>query len=113
MDRPEKVTVHSITTQKEQTLYLGHEDGDLLDGKRVLLLDDVISTGDSLKALQQLVALFGANIVASAAPLAEATLPIGKTLFSWKNYLCSSNNRAEAVLWEAFICCQIRRKWPL
>ena len=66
MDRPEKVTVHSITTQKEQTLYLGHE-----DGKRVLLLDDVISTGDSLKALQQLVALFGANIVASAAPLAE------------------------------------------
>ena len=57
MDRPEKVTVHSITTQK--------------DGKRVLLLDDVISTGDSLKALQQLVALFGANIVASAAPLAE------------------------------------------
>lgn len=29
---------------KEQTLYLGHEDGDLLDGKRVLLLDDVIST---------------------------------------------------------------------
>ena len=46
-------------------------DGDLLDGKRVLLLDDVISTGDSLKALQQLVALFGANIVASAAPLAE------------------------------------------
>ena len=71
MDRPEKVTVHSITTQKEQTLYLGHEDGDLLDGKRVLLLDDVISTGDSLKALQQLVALFGANIVASAAPLAE------------------------------------------
>ena len=71
MDRPEKVTVHSITTQKEQTLYLGHEDGDLLDGKRVLLVDDVISTGDSLKALQQLVALFGANIVASAAPLAE------------------------------------------
>ena len=71
MDRPEKVTVHSITTQKEQTLYLGHEDGDLLDGKRVLLVDDVISTGDSLKALQPLVALFGANIVASAAPLAE------------------------------------------
>lgn len=113
MDRPEKVTVHSITTQKEQTLYLGHEDGDLLDGKRVLLVDDVISTGDSLKALQQLVALFGANIVASAAPLAEATLPIGKTLFSWKNYLCSSNNRAEVVLWEAFKCCQIRKKWLL
>ena len=36
MDRPEKVSDMSITTQKEQALYLGHEDGDLLDGKRVL-----------------------------------------------------------------------------
>ena len=59
MDRPEKVTVHSITTQKEQTLYLGHEDGDLLDGKRVLLLDDVISTGGSLHAMEELVKLAG------------------------------------------------------
>ena len=109
MDRPEKVTVHSITTQKEQTLYLGHEDGDLLDGKRVLLLDDVISTGDSLKALQQLVQISWP----APHPWLRATLPIGKTLFTWKNYLCSSNNRAEVVLWEAFKCCQIRRKWPL
>ena len=34
MDRPEKVSDQSITTQKEQALYLGHEEGDLLDGKR-------------------------------------------------------------------------------
>ena len=66
MDNPVKVT-----TQKEQTLYLGHEDGDLLDGKRVLIVDDVISTGESLKAVQKLVKAFNGNIVASCAPLAE------------------------------------------
>lgn len=71
MDRPEKATVHSITTQQAQSLYLGHEDGDQITGKRVLVVDDVISTGDSLKATQELVKLFDANIVASVAPLAE------------------------------------------
>lgn len=71
MDRPEKVEVTSITTQKVQTLYLGHEDGDMLTGKRVLVVDDVISTGESLKATQMLVERFGGNIVASCAPLAE------------------------------------------
>lgn len=71
MDNPVKVTETSITTQKEQTLYLGHEDGDLLDGKRVLIVDDVISTGESLKAVQKLVKEFNGNIVASCAPLAE------------------------------------------
>lgn len=71
MDNPVKVTETSITTQKEQTLYLGHEDGDLLDGKRVLIVDDVISTGESLKAVQKLVKKFNGNIVASCAPLAE------------------------------------------
>lgn len=71
MDNPVKVSVTSITTQKEQTLYLGHEDGDLLTGKRVLIVDDVISTGESLKAVIALVEEFGGNIVASCAPLAE------------------------------------------
>lgn len=71
MDRPEKVEVTSITTQRVQTLYLGHEDGDLLTGKRVLIVDDVISTGESLKAVQLLVERFDGNIVASCAPLAE------------------------------------------
>lgn len=71
MDRPEKVEVQSITTKKVQTLYLGHEDGDLLTGKRVLVVDDVISTGESLRATQMLVEKFGGNIVASCAPLAE------------------------------------------
>ncbi|MDE6469844.1 MAG: adenine phosphoribosyltransferase [Eubacterium sp.] len=71
MDNPIEYTVRSITTQKEQTLYLGHEDGDLLKDKKILILDDVISTGESLKAVIGLVEAFGGNIVASVAPLAE------------------------------------------
>ena len=71
MDNPVKASVTSITTQKEQTLYLGHEDGDLLTGKRVLIVDDVISTGESLKAVVELVKKFDGNIVGMCAPLAE------------------------------------------
>ena len=71
MDNPIEYKETSITTQKEQSLFLGHEDGDLLTGKRVLIVDDVISTGESLKAVQGLVKAFGGNIVASCAPLAE------------------------------------------
>ena len=57
--------------ETEQSLFLGHEDGDLLTGKKVLIVDDVISTGESLKAVQGLVKAFKGNIVASCAPLAE------------------------------------------
>lgn len=71
MDNPIAFSVTSITTQKEQTLYLGHEDGDLLKGKRVLIVDDVISSGESLKVVQGLVKEFDGEIVASCAPLAE------------------------------------------
>lgn len=71
MDRPEKVSDQSITTVKEQALYLGHEDGDLLDGKRVLIVDDVVSTGGSLVAVKELLAKFNANVVASCFPVAE------------------------------------------
>lgn len=73
MDDPVKVTVKSITTQKEQTLYLGKEDGELLRGKRVLIVDDVISTGESLTAVKKVVDAFDGNIVASCAPLAEGS----------------------------------------
>ena len=71
MDNPIEYKETSITTQKEQSLFLGHEDGDLLTGKKVLIVDDVISTGESLKAVQGLVKAFKGNIVASCAPLAE------------------------------------------
>ncbi len=71
MDNPVKVTLNSLTTQNEQALYLGHEDGDLLKDSRVLLVDDVISTGQSIAGAQKLIKEFGGNIVATAAPLAE------------------------------------------
>ncbi len=71
MDNPVAIAVHSLTTQREQYLYLGHEDGDLLKGKRVLIVDDVISTGESLAAAVKVVQAFSGNIVACAAPLAE------------------------------------------
>ena len=71
MDNPVKVPVNSITTQNTQYLYLGHEDGDLLKGKRVLIVDDVISTSESIEAVIRLVNEFGADIVACCAPLAE------------------------------------------
>lgn len=71
MDNPVKIPVNSITTQNQQYLYLGHEDGDLLKGKRVLLVDDVISTGESIESAKKVINAFDGNIVAMAAPLAE------------------------------------------
>ena len=66
-----EVTVRSITTAKEQKLYLDVADANLMKGKRVLLVDDVISTGESLRALEQLVTEAGAEICGRMAILAE------------------------------------------
>ena len=71
MTDPVSVNVRSITTDAEQTLLLGREDGDQLRGKKVLIVDDVISTGESLAAVVALADKFEANIVAKAAVLAE------------------------------------------
>ena len=64
-------TVKSITTAKEQTLYLDGMDAQLMKGKRILLVDDVISTGESLKALEVLVEKAGGIICGRMAILAE------------------------------------------
>ena len=56
MTDPISVTVKSITTAAEQTLYLSQEKAAMLKGKKVLLVDDVISTGESLAALEKLTA---------------------------------------------------------
>ncbi len=64
-------TVHSITTSHVQTLYLDGSDAEYMRGKRVLVLDDVISTGESLRALEELVNQAGGNIVGRMAILAE------------------------------------------
>ncbi|MCR5484775.1 MAG: adenine phosphoribosyltransferase [Clostridiales bacterium] len=66
-----EVNVRSITTDKEQTLYLDSADAELMKGKRILLVDDVISTGESLAAIEALVEKAGGNIVGKMAILAE------------------------------------------
>lgn len=63
--------VNSITTAKKQTLYLDGKDAELMRGKRVLIVDDVISTGESLRAIEELVEHAGGNIVGKIAILAE------------------------------------------
>ena len=71
MTDPIAVDVKSITTEKLQTLYLSQEDVARLNGKRVLIVDDVISTGESLIALEKLVEAANGRIVGKAAVLAE------------------------------------------
>jgi len=66
-----EVNVRSITTAKEQKLYLDKADAELMKGKRILIVDDVISTGESLAALEELVKQAGGNIVGKMAVLAE------------------------------------------
>lgn len=66
-----EVSVTSITTKKEQHLYLGETEANLIKGKRVLIVDDVISTGESLVAVRELVKKAGAVEAASCAFLAE------------------------------------------
>ena len=56
MTDPISVKVKSITTAAQQTLYLSKDKADMLKGKKVLIVDDVISTGESLLALEKLVA---------------------------------------------------------
>ena len=64
-------TVHSITTAKEQTLYLDRADAEIMKGKRILIIDDVISTGESLKAIENLVEKAGGIICGKMTVLAE------------------------------------------
>ena len=66
-----EITVRSITTEKVQTLYLDAADAELMRGKRILIVDDVISTGESLYALEKLVQQAGGKICGRMAILAE------------------------------------------
>ncbi len=66
-----EANVRSITTDAEQKLYLDKADADLMRGKRILVLDDVISTGESLHALEVLVQKAGGTVVGRMAILAE------------------------------------------
>ncbi len=81
MTDPVSVNVHSITTAKVQTVFLDGAEGEKLRGKRVLIVDDVISTGESLAAVNKLVQHFDANIVGQCAILAEGDAADRKDIF--------------------------------
>jgi adenine phosphoribosyltransferase len=65
------VELHSITTKQKQTLYIDTAEAELMKGKRILIVDDVISTGESLRAVEKLVSEAGGNIAGKMAILAE------------------------------------------
>ena len=65
------VEVNSITTQHRQQLFLSGEDAAMIRGKRILLVDDVISTGESMRALETLVTKVGGVVAGRMAILAE------------------------------------------
>ncbi|MBQ3045809.1 MAG: adenine phosphoribosyltransferase [Clostridia bacterium] len=71
MKEPVSVNVRSITTESMQTLIMDSLEGEQIRGKKVVILDDVISTGESLRAVEELCSKFDANVVAKACVLAE------------------------------------------
>jgi len=71
MTNPIHVDVKSITTEHVQRLYLSQEDCENLRGKRILIVDDVISTGESLQAIEELLHRIGGDVVGKACVLAE------------------------------------------
>lgn len=71
MQDPIKVSVRSLTTEKEQTLYLDRDEAEMMKGKRILIVDDVVSTGESLKSIEELVAKTGGITVGKMFILAE------------------------------------------
>lgn len=71
MDEPLVDEVESITTQKKQMLALDGHDAEAIRGKRVAIIDDVISTGESMSAVERLIERAGGEVVARAAILAE------------------------------------------
>ena len=66
-----ETVVRSITTAKEQKLYLDTADAELMKGKRILVVDDVISTGESLMAIERLVEEAGGTVCGRMTILAE------------------------------------------
>ena len=71
MDGVFEVDVHSITTEGTQKLYMDGADARKMKGKRILIIDDVISTGESLRAVETLVKEAGGIVAGRMAILAE------------------------------------------
>ena len=66
-----EVQVKSITTEAVQRLVLDKNDADMIRGKRMVIVDDVISTGESLRAMEELVTAAGGIVAGRMAVLAE------------------------------------------
>ncbi len=71
MPDPICVEDESITTRGKQRLYLGRDDADMIRGKRILIVDDVISTGGSLRAMEEMINLCGGTVTGRVCVLAE------------------------------------------
>ena len=85
MKDPLLVNVSSITTEGEQTLCLDGIDAETIKNKRVVIVDDVISTGASVKAIRKLAQSAGAEVVAEAAILTEGNPEEHKDVISLGN----------------------------
>ena len=84
------VKVNSITTAKEQHLYLDKADAELMRGKRILIVDDVISTGESLAAVEKLVEEAGGIIQAVWPSSPRATPRTATTSSTLRSCRCST-----------------------
>ena len=71
MTDPFVTEVYSITTRERQILCLEKEESEMISGKRILIVDDVISTGESIKAMESLIKKAGGKVAGKAAILAE------------------------------------------
>lgn len=91
-----RVDVTSITTAAAQTLYIDGADAKYMKGRRVLIVDDVISTGESLRAMEQLVTAAGGEIVGRMAILAEGDA-IGREDIGYLAPLPLFNNEGEPL----------------
>jgi adenine/guanine phosphoribosyltransferase-like PRPP-binding protein len=80
------VEVLSITTGTPQTLWLDGKDLGLVQGKRIILVDDVISTGSTLAGMRKLVETSGGAVVAEAAAFTEGNDPS-----KWKHIIATGN----------------------
>lgn len=80
-----QVDVESITTDYKQILCIGEDDFDMINGKRILLVDDVVSTGESMEALEKLVNQAGGMIVSKMAVLAEGNAIAREDIISLEN----------------------------